>query len=44
MGSEEIHATPSIPEEITATSANENAKEMEAQAATKQKIYLSPRL
>lgn len=35
MGFVEIHATPSIHEEIPATSANENvAEEMEAQAAT----------
>ena len=35
MGSEEIHATPSIPEEIPATSADENVvEEMEAQTAT----------
>lgn len=34
MGSEEIHTTPSIHEEIPATSADENAaEEMEAQAA-----------
>ena len=37
MGSEEIHATPSIPEEIPATSADEHVnEELKTQAATKE--------